>query len=467
MKLSKSNRVLLLYVLGALVIRFFTYFPSVINHDESTYIVIAQALLGGDVYWVDVVDTKPAGIFLLFGLFQMVFGYNILSIRIMASVWVALTAFFLYRSHLNLGGDQKAAFASGCIYIFIISFFTFFGLSPNTELFLVFFTALGLFLITANHSLFGYLLAGLALGFGFIIKPVVMFDMLAFLVLIFIIHRSDVFSFFKRIILFGGGCLIPFLVVAFYYWNTGHFEEFRFYTFEVSGNYLLEQSLKKNSLFFLDFFARFLPVTLWFAVGFFSKAVFSKKVRFFILVWSVLIWFALFLPGKAFSHYTIQFMVPFAFLAGSFFDNRQKKGKIFGFLLRPKVGYPLLALLLLVTLFVQKKDFVDTPDTPRKVAKYLKPKTDKNNWVYSGDTHHIIYTLLNQKSPSPYVHRSLLWTPELASALNIDPLKVYDSIQNDTQIQYILHEKEVSSIPDKNLFELDTVIGHIKIYQRN
>ncbi|HQW03396.1 MAG TPA: hypothetical protein PLR30_13010, partial [Saprospiraceae bacterium] len=58
----------------SLVMRLFSFFPSVMDHDESTYLVIADALRHGDVYLRDVIDTKPIGIFTLLAIFQMLFG---------------------------------------------------------------------------------------------------------------------------------------------------------------------------------------------------------------------------------------------------------------------------------------------------------------------------------------------------------------------------------------------------------
>ena len=61
----------------SLVMRFFSFFPSVMDHDESTYLVIADALRQGNVYLRDVIDTKPIGIFTLFAVFQILFGKSI------------------------------------------------------------------------------------------------------------------------------------------------------------------------------------------------------------------------------------------------------------------------------------------------------------------------------------------------------------------------------------------------------
>lgn len=466
MKTPNFLFVFLVFLFGSILLRFFTYFPAVINHDESTYIVIAQALLSGDTYWVDVVDTKPIGIFLLFGFFQAIFGYFILPIRVIASVWVALTAFFIYRSQLNLGGDHRAAITSGCIYIILISFFTFFGLSPNTELFFSLFTILGFYLVSKNVTLIKVFLAGLALGIGFVIKPVVMFDMIAFIAFFLLVQYKDFPVFLRKVITFGLGCLIPFSIVAFYYWSIGYFDTFLFFTFEVSRRYLIDQSFTENVMYFIDFFLRFLPVTIWFFVSLFSRKTTSKQLRLFFVVWSALVWLAIFLPGKVFAHYTIQFMIPFAFVAGWFFDQRVEHTGFWKVILMPKVGFPLLACLLAITLIIQKKDFVDAPDTPRMIASYLRSNLTSDELVYTGDAQHIIYTLLNQRSPTRYVHRSLLQNQDLASALKIEPVNMLNNLYRDPQIKFVLHEKNVDAIPPPELFELDTMIGDVKIYQR-
>jgi len=40
--------------------------------------------------------------------------------------------------------------------------------------------------------------------------------------------------------------------------------------------------------------------------------------------------------------------------------------------------------------------------------------------IYTGNYHHILYFLLRRESPTPYIHRSLLWTEEHRKALKID-----------------------------------------------
>ena len=174
--LSKDFHLGLFLILFALIFRIFTYFPTVIDHDESTYIVIANALLNGKTYWVDVIDTKPVGIFLIFGLLQKVFGYAILPIRIFTSVVIGFTGFLTVKSLRLFSGKTRNTWVAGIIYILITSMYTFNGLGPNTEIFFNLFTILSFYLLLKQRGPLVIFLAGCIIGAGFIIKPVVLMD---------------------------------------------------------------------------------------------------------------------------------------------------------------------------------------------------------------------------------------------------------------------------------------------------
>ncbi|MCB0588813.1 MAG: hypothetical protein KDD06_26225, partial [Phaeodactylibacter sp.] len=116
--------IFLLFLGIALLLRFFSFFPSVINHDESTYIVISDAILAGHTYQVDYIDTKPIGIFLIYAFLQLLMGKSVLLLRVAAAATLAATAYFLYRAKLSFGSRQEAAFASGLAYLFLNSIFT-------------------------------------------------------------------------------------------------------------------------------------------------------------------------------------------------------------------------------------------------------------------------------------------------------------------------------------------------------
>lgn len=67
-------------------------------------------------------------------------------------------------------------------------------------------------------------------------------------------------------------------------------------------------------------------------------------------------------------------------------------------------------------------------DGPRVVAQELQQRLAPGEIIYTGNYHHITYHLLEQESPTPYVHASLLFYPHHVEALEIDLDKEADRI---------------------------------------
>ncbi|MFM8362558.1 MAG: hypothetical protein ACKOA4_07660 [Haliscomenobacter sp.] len=85
--LLEHSRLLRFAVLSgiAVALRILSFFRTVIDHDESTYLVIADAVRQGAIYWVDAIDVKPPGIFWLYALLQTLFGKAIFTMRLFAA----------------------------------------------------------------------------------------------------------------------------------------------------------------------------------------------------------------------------------------------------------------------------------------------------------------------------------------------------------------------------------------------
>lgn len=403
------------------MLRFFSFFPSVINHDESTYIVISDTLLAGYTYQVDYIDTKPIGIFLAYAFLQLLLGKSILLLRIAAAAVLSATAFLLYRAKLSFGSRPEAAFAAGLTYLFLNSIFTYYGVSPNTETFFNLFTALALWICCSRPPLWGYFLAGLSLGLGFVIKYVVLFDGLAFGLFVLWQARQGKewwAAGWSKALLMALGAALPFLAVIAWYQRIGHLEELWFYTFTVSGRYIESKGLLDHLTFFLDFNLRFLPVAFFFYYALFSAKAHSPS-RQFGLLWAALVTAGVMLPGKFFGHYFIQFMLPFSFLAGEFFGiAREQLPKGLRWLRQPKIGYALLGLILIANLFLQYKDYYLKRDYPRQIAAFLAPQLSEEDVVYTVNDQ-ITYHLLGKLPPLPYVHPSLFWEGQHVRALEI------------------------------------------------
>ncbi len=407
-----------LFMVLAIVLRFFSFFPSVINHDESTYILIGESLLNGSTYFVDYIDTKPIGIFLIYAGLLTIAGKSIFVLRLLMALWIGATAYGLFRVSELLVHDRNAAWASGVIYLFLTSIFTYYGVNPNTELYFNLFTILALWCLLSGQHWWRYVLAGGLLGIGFMIKYVVLFDALAFgLFLLWRYYRLEKKLILGKLLLMGLTFSLPFLLTLVYYQSIGDVDTLLYYTFEVTKKYPVDTPWWKSLVFVLEFLLRFFPVTFmaiyaWWKLG-------AQKWKTLIFLWLALDLFIILWPGKLFGHYMIQWMLPLALLGGFYFSQSCPKPNFWQRIPR-KWGFRVLAFLAVAVIYFQKLDYFDKTDFPREVAAYLNPKLSEGDVVYTGNYHHIVYFLLDKQSPTAYVHRSLLWDDKNVDALGIN-----------------------------------------------
>jgi 4-amino-4-deoxy-L-arabinose transferase-like glycosyltransferase len=413
---------LILFFVLACVLRFFSFFPSVIDQDESTYIVIADALLQGYTYQVDFVDTKPIGMFILLAMWQALFGSALFGIRLFAALVLGLTAWFLYRARLSGGSRQEAALASGVSYLFLNSIFTFYGVSPNTEIFFNLFVAWALWIFWSKSSKGMYLITGLLLGVGFVIKYVVMFDGIAwglFLLAMAVGGHITLRVALTRSVLMAVGAAIPFSMVLLIYWLNGYDQVFWFYSLTVPGRYPESSTLWSYLKFTLDYVLRFLPITLFFIVAW-LRTESTNLQRRFAMWWAAGSLTAVLVTGKFYGHYFVQFSLPFAYWAGTFFSLRtQETPRWLRWVRQPRWGLPALGILVLANAIMQYKDYYLRNDLPQTVADYLKPRLQPGDRVYLSHDQ-ITYHLLGQLPLIRYVHPSLFWDPDHIAAMEID-----------------------------------------------
>ena len=403
-----------------------------IDHDESTYIVISDALLEGATYQVDYIDTKPIGIFLIFSALQSLFGPSIVLLRLATALVVAATAFLLHCATLRAGSTREAGLAAGIIYIILTSSFAFWGIAPNTEVFFNLFTAMAVCLCLGSTRTPYCILAGLSLGLGILIKQVVVFDAIA--LGLFLVLRSHARDQGWRTglgssLALAAGMVIPFLATLGLYHRMGHLEDYWFLSYQVPTRY----PSAREALFYLhfsaDFFLRFLPVTLLFLVALTSRSV-SRITREFGLLWSVAALVAVLLPGRYFEHYFVQFMLPFSFVAGSFFAIRTDRLPAWTrWTRKPSVGLGLLGLVVVISIGLQARDYTRQPDYPRQVANYLAPRLREGDRLYA-QKHVIAYHLLDRLPPNRYVHPSLLLERRHVEAMEIDVAEEMDRIES-------------------------------------
>jgi 4-amino-4-deoxy-L-arabinose transferase-like glycosyltransferase len=443
----KPVPVFLLFSLLAISLRLFSFFPSVIDHDESTYLEIARMILSGKTLYVDMVDIKPPGIFLILAGFQAVFGYSLFVIRLLVSVWVAITAFIIYKTGRLVVKDARAALAAGIIYIFLISTWSFYGISITPEIFFNLFTISALYVLLKKQNLLSYLLAGLLAGFGFIIKYLVIFDFAAFIVFFLILNlRKNGSENRIRMILYiipaGIAFFLPFILMNLWYYLNGHFDDLYNIVYLAPSRYPSAFDAWKMLKFVIDFHLRFLPVFFFFYYALIDKKFTGTGISFvkkLCVLWSLLAMAAVLIAGKTFGHYMIQLMLPVSLMAGVFFHSQRILPSSFSWLFKRTAGRIIIIILILLV-SMMKLEYILRNDIPREIANFLEPRLKPGDVIYTGNYHHILYYLLKKDSPTKYIHRSLL--------VNENHIKALD-INVDEEFRHIIAQKPIYIITEK------------------
>ena len=468
MRIYKSSYAFLFFIGLSIMLRFFSFFPSVLDHDESTYMVIGRDILQGKILYTDVTDNKPIGIFIIYAILHSVFGYSIFLKRLFVSLLVGISAFFILRVSKNLFKDNKVAFWSGTVYILFSSLRIYYGLSPNTEVFFNFFTICGLLFLIQSKKLTSFV-GGLLFGLGFLIKYLVMFDFLflvLFLMVLEMIQSKRLnWHIFSNVIFSVVGFLIPIIGVNLVFWVGENFSDFYSAMYVIPKSYAGNPSLEKFVKMLVNFAIWFAPLHILTAYVLLAKNKALKKWhKAFFVAWLAAVLFAIYLPGKGFNHYTIQLMVPLSLIAGLFFHPEIKGQKFVKIILNKK-----FAMIIGITFIVglELASFgknVLRKDRYKEVANYINQDLNPGEQIYPSNFGQIMYYLTKSEAPTKYIHRSIL-SSDLHKIYGIDP-KIEIKKIIDKEPKYVIVKNEFEIVEDliRNDYFLDKSFHHDKIH---
>jgi hypothetical protein len=243
-----------------LAIRFPFFFPAVINWDESTFIIVGQSVVNGFLPYEIAWDIKPPVVFWWFGAAIELFGKTIPAVRCAGFIWLALSAYLLYRAALSLSESRLGAALSAAMLIVASSAY-----SPyvSTELLAVLPMSGAILLLQhSGQHLRLVFLTGILLGLACMFRLNLIF--LCFAVGLFLCIQTPrwpwkafLYGGLKKGVSFSVGVLTPAVLSFLPYFLTGHWRIWvRFY--EVAISFSNEQrSLAKNTVYTLtDFFHR-------------------------------------------------------------------------------------------------------------------------------------------------------------------------------------------------------------------
>ena len=158
-------------------VRFPFFFRDYIDRDESTFILMAQSWIDGNLPYTELWDLKPPITFLFFAIILSIFGKSFLAIRMAGVLIVALTAFFSYKITETLS-SKKVALWVGVTAVLLQSMIGSLQGVMSEHLCMVFFMP-ALYLLIKKREWPWLLVAGLLMGLAVMTKLNMAYSVLA------------------------------------------------------------------------------------------------------------------------------------------------------------------------------------------------------------------------------------------------------------------------------------------------
>lgn len=448
----RALRWLLAFILFCIALRWGSFFISVVNHDESTYIVIADELLRGEMYLQDVIDTKPIGIFLIYAALIKLTGGSIFALRLAASCVVALGAWGLYHAGRRATGEERVGVAAGLIYCFCNSIFTYYGISPNTEIYFNVLTIAAMALAVAPRVRTGgadpfwhWPVAGFLLGLAMVIKPFAAAESLAIGLFMVWFYRHNIIRMLSAGIALVGAFAVPLAALVLYYRQAEMLDIFYFYTFTVSGAYPVSTPWYLRLIYMGDYMLRYSPFII---LGAGALVQWKQKnsndgqrwMRYLFLQF-ITVTVVVLLTGKRFGHYQIQLHPIIALFGACWWAKDMTVFPRLRSAFFARWGKPLLIFAGCCVGVALYFHYEKKTDRPQIVADYLNTVLQPDETFFGINGWQISYHLVDRPVPTPYVHSSLLYLDHHLNAFQIDELAEAERIIADDSVGYLVGRK--------------------------
>lgn len=149
-------------------IRFPFFFRDYIDRDESTFILVAQSWVDGNLPFTELWDLKPPITFLFFAIIIYVFGKSFLAIRLIGALIVAVTAYYSFKITETLATKKTAIWVG----IVCVAFLSMIGSLQGvmSEHLCMFFFMPALYLLIKKQNGYWIFLAGVLMGLSVMTK---------------------------------------------------------------------------------------------------------------------------------------------------------------------------------------------------------------------------------------------------------------------------------------------------------
>jgi hypothetical protein len=231
------------------LVRWASFPPSVIDPDESVFILMGRELLHGNLPYVSVYDIKPFGVPAAFALALLIGGQSVLAARILGTICVIATTLLLRKTARAVGMEHGPAAAIAILYA---AFSTQMGGLPTmTEVLLAPVTTAAICIAFSSRrsdqwqrQLRAMIGMGFCFGIALWIKYVpAITASITFAALVsywYITRRIRFFSACLLALPFGLLCAVPAVFTGVFYAASGHWPEFWQANFGFMSTYLDE-----------------------------------------------------------------------------------------------------------------------------------------------------------------------------------------------------------------------------------
>lgn len=319
-----KNRTVFLFIFGvSFFLRLPFFFRDYIDRDESTFILMGQSWVDGNLPYTELWDLKPPITFLFFAGIIYVFGKSFIAIRLIGTLLVALTAFFTFKIGQEIH-SKKIGFLSGIFCVLLLTLFGSLQGVMSEHLCMAFFMP-GLYFLLKYEKPQWFFLSGLFMGLALMTKMNIAYAILFCGIYVFYSNfknRGRLSGVFKGL-LYGAGILIVVgLTILPYYlrsitdlwWNSVVLAPLDY--------------IEARRYSFLKLAPIFIILLGFFIMAWKKKWLNFKDFKIQLLLAAILgVLFALYKGGRVNGHYLIQLHPMLVILVGivlSQFEIKQK-----------------------------------------------------------------------------------------------------------------------------------------------
>ncbi len=418
-----------------LVLRAPTFLVSAVDWDEGLYVLIASQWLSGHPPYTTVFEIKPIGIFAIFAAALGVLGDSIASIRFITVAFVYLTSVVLLLLAKRLFRSEAAGVVAAISYPVLTLGLQ--GLSSNTELFFIFFNALGLlFLVVSTSnpeldrrkaSLYA-LAAGLSFGAAVQIKYVVAVEIALFIAYFALARYCSVRHALAVLAMLAIGGALPSILAIGYLWTQDVLGLYLASNFDANKRYVAmgtSQEIWNGLKHSLQDWVKLAWVTAA-AIVFLSirarHARNTEPILGFVLLWLTIGFAEAGLTLKFFKHYYLVTMPPLCLLlahASTRLHTPVGHRRTFVAVLVVALGFP-VARTIEKSYLPWISAYMTQGDVNVNIARYLKGQISPQDYIYVVNGQPIIYFLTKAQLPTRYVFPPLIISEPISRVANVD-----------------------------------------------